>query len=609
MSPQLAAAVKLFPLLLPIWEQRPLCHEDLSPSCYPLRATTEAIVMQGEALELSSDRDLRAQAVRHLRETGTRQAFEVLVARLKNEHDPNVLGTILQQLCALPYHSDNLSNTLPTLLQHKTTLVRMYAITLDAGLQAPHLQALKRALLEDRDALVRQAAARALRSHSEQIAIGFFRQFWQDNDLRVRADALVACFWKPRAVACVSELAAAVQNAPVSVRYAVADNLHTAQGAIVRLLAPKLAKDPHAGVRGAAARAIGRTRHDTLLPNLLALTADSNSEVRRLTAENLVLFPDSRSRDALIALLGDHARLVRCQAEDGLVSMDNELTVAPAVAVRLDDSTPFVRFHVYRILGRIRAVEYQNRIFAQLENLETGPENIGANIFALGLFKARFTATDVSEYGNHSSPVVREEVARALGRLLVPATYGTIDGLIFDDDDDVREAAIVSAGWVGAGKCFSKSLLKTLKTFNSNKISARNRTASCWAAGRLRPVDEKLMDRLVTQGTTPVIPTPEGPMFEDDALLVSCAFALAQCARADATALPPAKRVLGLHTRKMTTHQVMYAGANTLVPSDEVREYGRQARAYLKQERIGQLPRPTRDLFYNYGRYNPPQQF
>jgi len=609
MTAQLLTVVKLFPLLLPIWEQRPPTMDELRPGPYPIEATADEIRMLQEGLRISSDYDLRCQMAKDMRKTGRRDAFDALRGRLGKEKHSKVTATILQQLLAMPHDSPDLGKPLPPLLSHPEPDVRYWAVRLCLKARAIRLVDVGRMALEDKDAAVRHAACSVLSGRTREVGIDFFRKLWTAGDPETRAEALAGACAKPKIAACRSELLALCDDEAVAVRHALAANLHKTKPGLRAALARKLAQDPHAGVRGPVAQSIGLARDKALQPVLLRLATDPDAEVRRLAAENLALFPASDTLVMIVRLLGDPRNLVRCQAEETAVIINRDVPVADSVAARLADEFSYARYHACRILGRINARQYDRHLHGRLAK-ETIPENLGAVIFGLGCVNARFAAADVAAHGRHESPVVRKEVARALGCFQDPTTYDLINALIFDADDDTRQAAIISSGWIGDGKSFSASLLKTLKTFDGRKMTALNRRASCWAAGRLRPVDKKLMSRLVTQATTPVVPVPMGPPeYEDDTVLVSACFALAQCTRDDPSVRERAVRVQKLHMYDPPPGQATAALlSGGMIYSAEVQEFARQARAYMTDEAVEKRPRPTRGLNFQYGKWTPPEQ-
>ena len=106
------------------------------------------------------------------------------------------------------------------------------------------------------------------------------------------------------------------------------------------------------------------------------------------------------------------------------------------------------------------------------------------------------------------------------------------------------------------------------------------------------------MKRLVVQGTTPVIPTDFGPVFEDETVLASVDFALAQCALDLPAVRPLAEQVMNFHAKAPGAGVAM--GPGMLVPTPELMECSRQARAFMEKREVTPALRPTQDILLPY---------
>ena len=617
-------AFVLFPLLLPIWGQRPLTRLDLHPAPYPRVVAAETILLQKEGIQ-SADQDLRAQLARELRQTEQKQAFDVLVARLRDERDPKIIATILQQLSAMPFRSPEIGESLPRLLRHAMSDVRYWAVRLAGEDGTTPVAELARLAFEDDAALVRERAADVVCRRRPPADADILARLRRDNSPHIRAAAVAAACAEAASVDW-ADLPGACGDASVVVRNALAVHLHTTPSALASDLAARLEEDRHPSVRAELAASIGRRQDPALLPVLLRLTTDPDPEVRRSAAGQLVVFPGEECVTALTVLIGDPRQFVRTQAEESAVAVNGASPVAATVAARLSESVPFVRFRAYRVLGRVDAREFAARIAAQLGE-ETVPRNVAAAVFALGRFEARSAAAPVARLAQHEDAGVREEVARALERFRVPDTYAELSRLAFDENKDVRQAAIFAIGQIGDGDVFNSTVLQILREVDlGSVIKSEDRAAACWCAGRLRPMSRAVLDRVVVQATVPVVPVPMGGfVFEQDTVLVSATFALTQCARDNPQVRPRAERVIRIHGRRALEldlaalkiraeerdAKLAEAAAEglpppiplpTMRPSPEVIEYARQARAQLDGKTLTRLPRPTRPFYFSYGR-------
>lgn len=597
-----AIVVKLFPLLLPIWQQRPFTDTDLYPGPAPLDVAAEEVHLLRQGFTLS-DRPLRCRIVAQLRETDTRLSYELLVAELRQQPDAKVTATILQQLTMMSHIDQDLGPIVQPLLQHPSQPVRYWSVRLGALLPEPPLVQLGRMALEAPDASVREAASAVLREHATDVDLGDFRTLTQATNERVRADAVAALCAKPGHGTCRELLLEACRDESVVVRSTLAGSLDRVGPELRQALGAALRQDKHPTVRSALAESLGRSRDSELFDVLAGFVTDRDAEVRRLAAQSLSAFPGGDALDALVAMLDDRGNLVRCAAQQSLVSIHDTFPVDQAVAKRVVDANRYVRYHVFRVLGRIDARQHARGVAQQLRR-ETEPENVAAAVFALGCFEARFVAAAVAKYGTHKQAEVRKETAFALGQFAEPTTFPLLKELAFDADGAVRQAALEAMGRIGDGEAFSSTLLRMLKTV-TGAISGSDRATACWSAGQLRPISREVAERMVTQATQPVVPMMGMMEYEEEAVLVSAAFALAQCGREDDSSRKLAEFVHTTHLREYDATQLTNLPANTYVATPEVREYARQAQAYMNGEPVQQRPRPLRRLSYLYGRCVP----
>ncbi|OGV71850.1 MAG: hypothetical protein A3K19_01130 [Lentisphaerae bacterium RIFOXYB12_FULL_65_16] len=607
MIPTIETFLVLFPLLIPVWEQRPLLPDDLFPTPYPIHMSGADIHMQRQGLGVV-DAELRCILAQHLRQSGEPAAQEVLRSQLHTEKDPLVLATILQQFLFMPLEPPPVTETLAPLLNHPSPDVRFWAAGLYGRIRDANLATLAQMALKDTSPSARAAASATLLRRAADLEFDVLKGMIQATDQQVRADGLSAAMGNARVAELQTELLTACDDDNVRVRFAVAGGVDRVPDDLLQRLTAKLASDRNASVRSALVQAMGRRKSESLLPLLLSLAADPDAEVRRLVAEQLTAFPGQSTIEVLVRLFDDTANLVRCQAEDTLVAIHPQSPVITAVAARLGDANTLARYHVYRVLGRLNAREHDRAIHDVLKS-EDRPENIGAVMFALGLLGARVAAPDIAAAAGHESSIVREEAARALGRLNDPTTFDTLNQLLFDKDKTVRAAALISAGWTGSGPAFSASLFKALKTFSDDQMTSENRAAACWAAGRLRPCDEELITQLIRQATTPVVPTPEGPQFEQDFVIVSAVLGLSQCGKDDPKVRSRAEAVHRKCSLDPSTLDPLSIKGQMLLPSPEVREFAfRQATAYMNGENIEPVARPKGSLVLQYGEYLPEEE-
>lgn len=595
---QLAA---FFPLLLPVWNERPLEPQDLYPSHYPERVEDADVASQREGL-LVGNRELRATIYRHLRETGLPAARALLAAALRTETDPRLVPVVLQQLALSPEPPEIPADTLETHLRSEDSDTRYWAIRLVGTLPAFPPERLAALAANEPHPRHRRAASQAIADRGPNLPLTCLRPLWEHADPVVRAAALAAALRVGGAREQAANLPATVFDDIVPVRAEIARALAESAPEDAILLAPRLARDPHPSVRARLAQTLGTRAEPAHRDLLVGLVRDPDPEVRRQTAESLAHFPEPAARDALAALLGDPRTLVRRQAEESLVLIHPRCPVDQAVGERLA-APPATRHHAFRILGRIDSRPHAPAIAERLE-LETEPANLAAVIFALGLLETRSSAPAIAARADHPEPTVRAETAAALGRLADPATFPALQKLAFDPDETVRQSAIVAIGRTADGTAFGPTLLKVLQTVREPAMTSANRGAAAWAAARCHPVHPPLADRLLLQGTTPVVPGEMGEMlFEPDHVLAACGFALARISRAEPAFQPQFKTIHAKQSRLYPAGETPPTGG--LSPSAELREANRQIRAWLDHQTPEPALRPTTAKTYDYGPLQP----
>lgn len=588
----------LFPLWLPVWQERPLTEADLRPGPYANSAAADAIAKAGEGFAFAGP-EIRARLAVCLRRTRDPQAVKLLVDRLPLEKNRGVRATILEQLALAdpalvppaalqPWLRDSDPDT-------AAAAVRAYGRLADANLQTVRQIAADTAAPD----AVRLAAWEALAARPGAVSPAFLGPQLTETDPRRLALILRGALRPDLAPAARARLDAAVaESAPQEVRLALAENLATAAPDTAAALSRKLSRDPLAGIRAATAASLGELPAAAeTTATLLSLLQDPDALVRLNAVRSLAATKPAQVDvpARIAALFADSSLQVRLQAEDTLLALQSVAAV-PAAAAGIESPNPQVRFHSLNTLAKLKAKDRAAAVTARLPR-ETEPELLAAAMEAAGVLS---TAADcgaaVIAQAAHASPLVRAAAAGALGRLREPNAVETLQTLSADAAPEVRLAAIVAMGRFPDAR-FAPTLLDILKRVSGNNPSSPDeRMAACWAAGRIRPVDKGLLDRVVTQSTTPVIPTPIGPMFEGDALLANAAFALALAARDDARIRPQAERTLTL----MSTTPDAAPNPRVLQPSAEIREAARQARAMLEGGALSQELRPTDSVVFPY---------
>lgn len=595
--------VLFFPLLLPVWEQRPIVRDDIYPCPYAVQVPDSLIAKQEQGLQVV-DAEMRGRMLVYLHETRHPQAIEPLLAQLAREPSADVLATILDQLCCFTPDAALIPVVTPY-LRHGHTAVRAAAVRAWAHQPVPDLAPVQALAVDDAEPRVRAAAWQALRAAPARVAPAFLLAQAKHAEPAVRAAVCAALLAQPGADARDAFFRDACADPSPLVRIALAAGLTTAPEPLAADLARRLAGDAFATVRVHVAAALPRLPSaQPLLPVLLGLADDPDPEVRRVALAALAATGAPEAAAKAVAHFGDAGHQVHKQAEDTAVALHARTDVRPVVAARFEDPDPTVRYHVFRTLGRLEAKEFVPRLTARL-SVETLPANLAALLFALGQVGAADQADAVAAFGRHDSPEVRAQVGFALGRMAVPRTYPVLEQLAFDKTPAVRQEALLGVGRIADG-AFNPLLLKVLNSVSmTSGISGADRGIAAWAAGRTRPISPEVMKRLVVQCTTPVIPTDFGPVFEDETVLISCDFALAQCTRDAPEFRKLADFCIQFHSKEPNPNAPISMG--TLVPTAELKEYARQAHLYLEGQPVEPARRPTQEIYLPYRPARKPQ--
>lgn len=594
----LGGALIYFTLLLPIWEQRPLTDEDIVPGPYPLEVPDEQIVFAVRGFDYADEALLR-QMVQTFGKSQSPAASEALLNLIREDGGNAAVATALLQLGNLPLENPRLATEIARYLKHDDWRVRFWAADTYSRLPAGKPDLLLSVAAEDTSGRVGPSVLELIAANKHNIRFEQFARFIDSQDRRLRISAVKAALAAPDVDGHRGEILAAAKDNDPAIRHAVISSILHMPDNLGLELAEIGSRDKHPSVRAEVARQLADIRSGKARDLLITLCGDSDFDVRRSACDSLASFPETAAVSVLCKLLGDGHQFVRQSAEDSLVTIHPTSPVDEITTAAIASPSSEARFHSYNVLGRI-GVEARREAIAAAVGAETVPDNIAAALLALNRLNYSTSDSVILAYVDHEDSMVREAAAGALGNVGTAAGEKALIRMADDEDLEVVSTVIVSMGRLGK-PVFAPTFLKILKdTGITARYSARHRAQVCWAAGRLASLDSALEKRLVVQGTTPVIRTPMGNLFESDPVLVSVDFALAQQARRDPGIRKSFEKVHAMHSHRFTLEEQRRAGENTLVPSEELIEYSRQALAYLEGRSIKPAPRPTRTMQFLY---------
>ncbi|MFI6099763.1 HEAT repeat domain-containing protein [Lentzea sp. NPDC051213] len=300
------------------------------------------------------------------------------------------------------------------------------------------------AMLEDEDAAVRGASATALGRIGSHRAIPALQRATEiDRDVSSRGSAANAL-------------------GLIGSRLAVP--------ALIAVLA-----DTGTNVRGTAANALGLIGSSLAVPALTAVLADPETNVRGAAANALGLIGDAQAVPALITVLADPETNVRGAAATALGRIGDAQAV-PALITVLADPETSIRGAGATALGRIGDPQAVPALITVLADPETSIR--GAAATALGLIGDPFALEALTSAITDGESNVRGAAATALGLIGDPHALEALTSAITDTDANVRGAAVTALGRTSDPQAVP-ALITVL-----NDTEASVRSAAATALGR-----------------------------------------------------------------------------------------------------------------------------
>ena len=230
--------------------------------------------------------------------------------------------------------------------------VRLAAVKSLGELQDPRaIAALGKALREDADPRVRRAAAEALGQIDDNRAVPHLVAALRSERVADVREAIVESLGEIDDPSAVAAVAAVVRDSSVGVRRAAASALNEFEdpSALPALLG--MVRDSDAEVRREVAQGLSDLESPQTLDALTALSRDSDAEVRAAAVDGLGNLEDPRTMTALLAALRDSNAEVRSQAADAIHNIPDLDKAPPQLIALLADPDADVRHNVAHALG------------------------------------------------------------------------------------------------------------------------------------------------------------------------------------------------------------------------------------------------------------------
>ncbi len=207
--------------------------------------------------------------------------------------------------------------------------------------------------------------------------------------------------------------------------------------------------NPTAGVRQAAAEALGHFDDPRAVESLIVALGDPDPDVRQTTIDALGTLRSPRAVDSLVEVLEESDSVfVSRHAADALGNIGDPRAV-PILTRKLRDSDPFVRLPAIDALGKIGDRAATQALIRMLKAPEDFVRGAAAN--ALGEIADERAVSALARALNDPDRSVRDSAAGALGEIGDPSANEFLVGALRDRDWAVRGAvagALNETKWI-----------------------------------------------------------------------------------------------------------------------------------------------------------------
>ncbi|OGV43923.1 MAG: hypothetical protein A2X48_05525 [Lentisphaerae bacterium GWF2_49_21] len=580
-----------FPLVLPIWEKVPFDIENTTVPEPPFYADEASINMQYDYFTRTQDSRLRSKIAVTLSYSNNPVAINLLEKCLENEKNDFVQADILNAL----YNLRSLGgckkvSCLKGLLKSPNQSVRALAAAL--YLKATNdLAAINELLSSENSEYVinfvwnQIISDKQLTKHSRDSDID---KFLSSENYLQRAGALKTAVLRSEEPDKDPRFSRSISDKNIFIKAALASALASRDKGGIGLL-NTLSLDKDVSVRAFTASAVPIPER---LQVFIKLSADPDEEVRRLACVSLGAFKDAAAIEALVMRIGDKSLQVRTAAERSLIRINPSQEVLKRIGDEfLGDKE--ARAAAVTILGELNDRRYSAAIEKLLGSLEDSEADlIRRCVYALGSLDYKESWKTVSSKTEHKEDFVRESVASTLGKLKIKDSYETIVKLSDDKVVKVSTQAFESMGWI-ADSYFNGVLLKAMKKTVA-EYPTDNRSYACWSIARINKPNQDILNQLDALCMKMVLKVPMSPnTYDADSVRISALFALIDFGRTDILAKEKAEDI----AKAFLSPPKNDSGFASMV-GDGLRDYARQAKAYMNNEKVGQFEvKPRSPLF------------
>ncbi len=565
------------PLLLPVWEKVPFDNLNTEVPGPPFYADSAAIRLQADYYSKNKDARINSRIAVSLALSNNPLAVEVLEGFLQNEKNALVQADILSAL----YNMRSIGNCkkvslLKGLFKSPNASARAFSAALYMQASndvAPVCEMLAAENSEFVINFIWSAIASGI-DLSRNTRDSDIDKFLASENPCQRAGAVRVAVMKSQDPDGEPRLNKILSDKDIMVRYALALALALKEKG-GDLLLKALSDDKEVSIRAMVASACpceGR------LHTHVKLSSDSDDEVRRLACVSLGSYKSMDSINALLPRIGDVAKQVRDAAEFALVKINPDKDVQKRIGdecLNLKES----RAAAVSILGELNDTRFSPEILQLLESADDKESDlIRRCVTSLRNLDYRESCNAVMKKASHSDAGVREAVASALGKFKIKESYETILKLSDDKVVSVSAQAIESMGWT-ADPFFSDKLLAVIKK-TVGEYPAENRSYACWSIAKINSPSKQTLAQLNDLCMKTVLTVPMSPnTFDMDFVRISALFAFVDMGRTNPAAKKMAEDVIAAFMSEGKS-------ADQAIAGDTLKEYARQAKAYMENENI-----------------------
>lgn len=566
-----------YPLIIPVWQQGPFDSHNIERAESLDFLQNSGIKFQVDTFQKIKDPNIRGRMALDLINANNPEAVNGLTYCYTIEKNDFVKINILTAL----YQTKNVAKTnnaamLKACLQNENPMLRGYgsALYLDKTKDpAPVLKMLG----NESTLFVKNLNWSDLKNCYQECPEDQLEILVKADDLVNRAGAARILAMKTADPDQNATLQRASSDKDVAVRALLTEGLAFRAKGGAKLL-EKMSKDKTIQVRAFAASA--KAAPDRVNMHI-ALSTDSDPEVRRLAVVAFRYYKEPAAIDALLKAMNDPDKPVRTAAEDSLIAMKAAPAILERVGKEYLDQKPATHSAV-RVLGALNDQRFNDKILNIL-NSTTDTDMMRRAINALRALDYKKAAASVAAKASSPDPMVRTAVGHALGVFNIKDTFDTLVKLSADTDDPTSLAAIKGMG-VTRDPYFIDYLLGIAKDV---KRSSNRRSYSYWSLAQINQPSKSQIKLLQKNITKKIIPIPMSPPeYDSDFARIGATLTLIELGEKDNSAKETAEACIK-KLRVPTEQQIEYLSGETL------QEYARQAELYLQGKPIEKVPLPT----------------